>query len=45
MLKKYNLPEKEIIDGGLLLIATCIPLHYEDSNRQKRFAKYVGSQL
>jgi len=45
MLRKYNLPEKEIIDGGLLLIATCIPLHYEDSNRQKRFAKYVGSQL
>jgi hypothetical protein len=27
------------------LIATCIPLHYEDTARQKRFAKYVGSQL
>jgi hypothetical protein len=45
MLKKYNLPEKQIINGGLVLIATAIPLHYEDSNRQKRFAKYVGSQL
>lgn len=45
MLQKYSLPEKEIIDGGLLLIATCIPLHYEDPARQIRFANYVASQL
>lgn len=45
MLRKYNLPEQQIINGGLLLIATCIPLHHEDSNRQKRFIKYVESQL
>jgi streptomycin 6-kinase len=45
MLRKYNLPEKEIIDGGLLLIATCIALHYENSKRQKRFADYVMGEL
>jgi len=45
MLDKYKLPKKEIIDGGLVLLATCIPLHYEDPPRQQRFAAYVKSQL
>lgn len=30
-----------IIDGGALLIATCIPLHYEDPERQERMRNYV----
>lgn len=44
-LKEYNLPVKEIIDGGALLIATCIPLHYDDINRQNRFQYYIEEYL
>jgi glucose-1-phosphate thymidylyltransferase len=44
-LERYKLPKELIIDGGLLLIATCIPLHYEDSARQQRFIDYVKGQL
>lgn len=40
-LKQYNLPFDDIIDGGLILLASCIPLHYENENRQIRFMKYV----
>lgn len=45
MLRKYNLPEREILDGGLLLLATCIPLHYDDDARQKRFVEYIEDRL
>jgi dTDP-glucose pyrophosphorylase len=31
--------------GGLILLATCIPLHYEDRDRQKRFQDYVEMKL
>jgi streptomycin 6-kinase len=40
-LKEYNLDYKTILKGGLLLLATCIPLHYDDKNRQDRFKKKV----
>ena len=45
MLDKYKLPKEKIIDGGLVMLATCIPLHYEDKARQERFANYVKGQL
>lgn len=45
LIKKYNLPLNEIERGGLLLLATCIPLHYEDKDRQNRFRVYVQSKL
>lgn len=45
MLHKYDLPVQVILDAGLLLIATCIPLHYDDKNRQERFMKYVESMI
>lgn len=44
-LKEYNLPEDIILKGGLLLLATCIPLHYDDSNRQKRMKEIVWKHL
>jgi GTP:adenosylcobinamide-phosphate guanylyltransferase len=44
-LKEYDLPVDIIIDAGVLLIATCIPLHYDDKNRQKRFKDYVEGYL
>ena len=37
--RSYNI--NYINDLGALLIATCIPLHYEDQNRQLRMTKYV----
>lgn len=40
-LKENNLPVDLILAGGLLLIATCIPLHYDDPERQGRFQDYV----
>tara|TARA_B100000927_G_scaffold286514_1_gene278120 strand:+ start:103 stop:1590 length:1488 start_codon:yes stop_codon:yes gene_type:complete len=42
---KYNLDYDLIIKGGLLLLATCIPLHYDDKNRQKRMIKKVKESL
>lgn len=45
MLQKYDLPVQEILDAGLLLIATCVPLHYDDENRQNRFIQYVKDHL
>lgn len=44
-LKEYNLPVKLILDAGVLLIATCIPLHYDDKDRQNRFQYYVEEYL
>jgi glucose-1-phosphate thymidylyltransferase len=41
LLQKYNLPMEQIINGGLLLIATCIPLHSDNADRQIRFRDYV----
>jgi dTDP-glucose pyrophosphorylase len=45
LLKKYNLPMMEIIDGGALLLATCIPLHYDNPERQLRFKNKVESYI
>jgi len=44
-LYEYNLPADTIIDGGLILLATCIPLHYDDPERQQRFRKYVETYV
>jgi dTDP-glucose pyrophosphorylase len=41
MKKYYSSQYVEIIDGGALLIATCIPLHYDNPNRQKLMKEYV----
>lgn len=45
LLHKYELPVQEIIDGGLLLLATCIPLHNDDWDRQIRFRDYITSRV
>jgi dTDP-glucose pyrophosphorylase len=39
--KYYNSVYEEIIDGGALLIATCIPLHGDCPERQERMKDYV----
>lgn len=44
-LKEYNLPTDIILKGGLLLLATCIPLHYDNKARQKRMMEVVWSNL
>lgn len=44
-LEEYKLPVKEILDGGLLLLATCVPLHGDDPSRQNRMLKYVEQEL
>jgi len=44
-LKEHNLPVDLILAGGLLLLATCIPLHYDDEERQTRFANYVENNV
>jgi dTDP-glucose pyrophosphorylase/fructosamine-3-kinase len=44
-LKEYNIPIEPVLNGGLILIATCIPLHSDDPARQKRFADYVKGYL
>jgi len=44
-LKEYNLPVEDIIKGGLLLLATCIPLHYDDHIRQNRMIDYVTKEI
>jgi streptomycin 6-kinase len=45
-LKEYKLPVERILNAGILLVATCIPLHYDDEARQQRFYdkvnEYVG---
>ena len=43
IIRKYYPNEyTEIIDGGALLIATCIPLHYDSPTRQKHMKDYVN---
>ena len=44
-LDEYNLPKDIILKGGLLLLATCIPLHYDDAARQKRMKKRIVNEL
>ncbi len=44
-LMKYNLDHDLIMKGGLLLLATCIPLHYDDKDRQQRMIKKVKDSL
>jgi dTDP-glucose pyrophosphorylase len=43
IIRKYY-PNKyvEIIDGGALLIATAIPLHYDNIERQQRMKDYIN---
>lgn len=40
-LREYDLPADLIIEGGLVLLATCIPLHHDAIGRQQRFINYV----
>ena len=40
--KYYPTVYNEIIDGGALLIATCIKLHYDCPDRQQRMKDYVN---
>ena len=44
-LKEYNLPTDIILKGGLLLLATCIPLHYDNIARQNRMKEIVWKNL
>lgn len=44
-LREYNLPVDLILGGGLLLIASCVPLHYDDEKRQQRFIDYVENNI
>ena len=44
-LEEFNLPVKQILDGGLLLLATCIPLHYDDPERQWKMTRVVKKEL
>lgn len=44
-LDALGLPVDLILRGGLVLLATCIPLHYDDVERQKRFAEIVKVYL
>ena len=39
--KYYPGEQNLIIDGGALLIASCIPLHYDDIERQARMENYI----
>ena len=42
IIRKYYPKEYiEIIDGGALLIATCIPLHYDSPTRQNHMKEYI----
>lgn len=43
IIRKYYPNEyEEIIDGGALLIATCIPLHYDSLTRQQRMKDFAN---
>ena len=44
-LKEYNLPVDIILKGGLLLLATCIPLHYDNKQRQNKMKEVVWTNL
>lgn len=42
ILKYYPHDYEEIIDGGALLIATCIKLHYDSPDRQQKMRDYIN---
>ena len=42
---EYELPKDIILQGGLLLLATCIPLHYDDVDRQGRMITKVIDEI
>lgn len=42
VLKYYPDDYDDIIDGGALLIATCLPLHYDCGERQQRMREYTN---
>ena len=44
-LREYDLPVQTILDGGVILLASCIPLHSDDEKRQKRFADYAKEYI
>lgn len=44
-LNEYNLPTDMILDAGIVLLATCIPLHYDDVDRQERFYNKVNEYV
>jgi len=44
-LLKNDLNVGSILNGGLILIASCIPLHYDCKERQQRFINYVKGEL
>ena len=44
-LNEYNLDKDLILYGGLVLLGTCIPLHYEDAERQKRMMEKVVNEI
>jgi dTDP-glucose pyrophosphorylase len=41
--KHYANDYQEIIDGGALLIATCIPLHYDSEKRQTHMKEFANA--
>jgi len=41
MCKKYDVDYDLVVKGGLVLLATCIPLHSDNTMRQKRFKEKV----
>ena len=45
LLEEHGKNAKVILEAGLLLLATCIPLHSDDPKRQSRFAKIVKDGL
>lgn len=45
MCKKYGVDYDLAVKGGVLLLATCIPLHTEDYARQERMASVVKNYL
>jgi glucose-1-phosphate thymidylyltransferase len=45
LLEENNKNVKVILEAGLLLLATCIPLHSDDPDRQERFAEIVRRGL
>ena len=44
-LREYDLPVQTILDVGVILLASCIPLHSDDEKRQTRFANYAKEYI
>ena len=40
-LNEYGIDTIDVLKGGLLLLATCIPLHYDDKDRQQRIMEKI----